>query len=436
MARAPREHKLETRESRAKLKTRAEPYWRQVIPGTFLGYRKSKTTGAWIVRQRNESGGYSERRLGTANDHVDADGLVVLGYGEAVRRATETQLAERGAKSPRHMRDGITLNDLLDYYLAEHLAGKGSESVTRQFIDRHIRADIGAKLATALDADAIRAWHRSLAAKAPMRRQSPVGNRKSEADPAKAFDPADPASIRARQVSANRVLTIIKAALNFAWEHDKLPESTPTYWKKVTPFSVIDDEPPRMLDHDEITRLLNAALPDLRTLLSGALLTGARYGELAAMKVGSYSHEHSTVTIHQTKTGKTLHQPLTPEGIALFNSLTAGRSRSESMFTKADGTTWGKDHATRRMIAAAEAARVTDVSFKTTRATYGKLLLLATRDIEMVAKALGHSDSRITRKHYAQYLPNEVAAAVAKLPALGIKSDAKVSRIGNQRKAG
>ena len=44
-------------EARAKLKSRSEPYWRQVIPGTFLGYRKSKTTGAWIVRQRNESGG-------------------------------------------------------------------------------------------------------------------------------------------------------------------------------------------------------------------------------------------------------------------------------------------------------------------------------------------------------------------------------------------
>src|SRR5271154_2348773 len=60
------------------------------------------------------------------------------------------------------------------------------------------------------------------------------------------------------------------------------------------------------------------------------------------------------------------------------------------------------------------------VSFKTTRATYGKLLLLATGDLELVAKALGHSDTRITRKHYAQYLPNEVAFAVRKMPALGI----------------
>jgi integrase len=87
------------------------------------------------------------------------------------------------------------------------------------------------------------------------------------------------------------------------------------------------------------------------------------------------------------------------------------------------------------MAEAAAAAKLEDVTFKVTRATYGKLLLLATKDLEMVAKALGHSDSRITRKHYAQYLPNEVAAAVARLPVLGIGGDGKVSPIGKKRRA-
>ena len=434
MARIPREHKLETRESRLKLKARTEPYWRQIIPGTFLGYRKSKSTGAWIVRQRNEVGGYSEERIATTNDQMDADGDVVLTYADAVRRTTTVKLASRKASAPRHLRDGLTLNDVLDYYLAEHLAGKGSEAVTRTSASLHIRGSIGTKLAATLDADDLRAWHRGIVAKAPARRKA-TGVRKSEADPSKTYDATDPANIRARQATANRVLTIVTAALNFAWKQDKLPPTLPTYWHKVEPFSIVDDAPPRMLDQDEITRLLNAAAPDLRTLLTGALLTGARYGELAAMNVGAYNNEHGSVTIHQTKTGKTLHQPLTAEGVALFDALTIGSAKSEPMFTKADGTRWGKDHANRPMLAAVKAAKLEEVTFKTTRATYGKLLLLATRDIEMVAKALGHSDSRITRKHYAQYLPNEVAQAVAKLPPLGITAHAKVSRIGDKRKA-
>ena len=79
--------------------------------------------------------------------------------------------------------------------------------------------------------------------------------------------------------------------------------------------------------------------------------------------------------------------------------------------------------------AAVEAAKLEGVSFKTARATYGKLLLVATRDLELVAKALGHSDSRITRKHYARYLPSELARGVAKLPRLGVDTGTKVARL-------
>jgi integrase len=77
---------------------------------------------------------------------------------------------------------------------------------------------------------------------------------------------------------------------------------------------------------------------------------------------------------------------------------------------------------------AVKAARLVAVSFKTLRATYGKRLLKATNNIEMVAKALGHSDSRITRKHYAQLLPSELASGMALVPALGFKPDRKVKR--------
>ena len=158
-------------------------------------------------------------------------------------------------------------------------------------------------------------------------------------------------------------------------------------------------------------------------------MTGARRGELLDLRCRAYDPDTATVRIFQSKTGKVLTQPLTPEGVALFDTLTTGRDPQASIFLRDDGRPWGKDDVNKPMAAAVEAAQLEGVSFKTARATYGKLLLVATRDLELVAKALGHSDSRITRKHYARYLPSELARGVAKLPRLGVDTGTKVARI-------
>lgn len=423
MARQPRDHRLETREARTKLLPRKEPYWRQLIPGTFLGYYRGSRGSAWLVRQR-EGAGYRAQRIGTPDDQAPADGAVVLSYSHAVTLATTTQLDARESR-PKHYSDGLTLNGVVDYYLDNQLEGKGSESDSRRSWKLHGAAGIGTKLVTAHSAESLRKWHKSLATKPPTNRGKLM-----------AFDPADPEQARARKSTANRVLTIVKAALNYAWRNDKLPGDLPTYWAKVEPFELGDDPPPRMLERDEIKRLLNAAPADLRDLLTGALMTGGRRGELCALQVRDYSADHGTVRLYQSKTGKTLLQPLTPEGEAFFDRVTAGRAPVDPIFVRADGQAWGRNDVTKPMRAAVAITKLDDVSFKTTRATYGKLLLIATKDIEMVAKALGHSDSRITRKHYAQYLPNEIAKAVAKMPRLGVMVGDKVSRIGKKRRAG
>jgi integrase len=421
--RQPRDHRLETRDARAKLKPRVEPYWRQIVPGTFIGYRKGKRAVAWIARQRVAEG-YAEQRIGTPDDNGAADGTVVMTYAQAIAQAQAVQVEAR-APQPRHYGEGQTLNAVLATYLDDHLAGKGSEYDSRRFWARHGAETIGTKLVTSLDADTLRKWHKAMAAKAPTRR-----GKKME------FDPTNPEQRRARRATANRVLTIVKAALNYAWRDDKLPADLPTFWAKVEPFELGEDPVPRMLEREEITRLLNAAPVDLRDLLTAALMTGGRRGELLALQVRDYSPDHGTVRLYQSKTRKTLLQPLTPEGVAFFDRATAGKSPTQVMFTRADGLSWGRSDLVRPMRAAVDAAKLEDVSFKTTRATYGKLLLLATKDIEMVAKALGHSDSRITRKHYAQYLPNEIAAAVAMMPSLGVMTGTKVSRIGKKRRTG
>lgn len=419
--RKPRPARLGTADSRTSLKVQAEPHWATITPGTALGYYKGERDRSWFVRQWS-AGKYVKTRIGTPDDYAVADGEVVLTHAQAVNKALATQVDKR-TPATRHYADGVTLNLVMEKYISDHLERKGSQDMTRQVWKRHIEDGIGKKLVTALDDGDLRRWQKAMIAKAPTIRGK-----------VQDFDPNSAEDVRKRKSTTNRSLTMIKAALNWARDEGKIiPTSVPTWWRDVKPFANGEEPEPRMLDTSEVKRLLNAAPEDLRTLLQGALMTGARRGELMSLRCRAYDPDTQTLRIYQHKTSKTLTQPLTPEGAGLFDSLTAGRDPDEPMFRRADGGAWGRGDASKPMAAAVAAAKLEDVSFKTMRATYGKMLLVATKDIELVAKALGHSDSRVTRKHYARYLTDDLARGIAQLPSLGIVTESKVARIGGRK---
>lgn len=424
MARTRRDSRLDTRQARLRLTKGARAHWTRVAPGLFLGYRRTDRGSSWIARTLRATGAkaYVEQRIGAADDYQDADGVAVLTYRQAIKRA---QAVADGVdvRAPKHHADGLTVGDCVSLYVSERLAPRAGKAASGFFATHG--APIAGIRVRALRAEHLRRWHAGMATSPPMIR-GPSGTRK-----ALPFDPSDPDQSRQRKASANRVLTVVKAALNFAWREDRLPGVSPE-WDKVQPFTKVnaeDDRPPRMLDPAEIARLLNAAPPDFRNLLRAALLTGARYGEIAGLKVRDFDPQTGRVRIHQSKTGKTLSQPLTAEGVAFFGALTAGLSDVSPILTRADGRPWQRGDQARPMRETVARAALPGVTFKTTRATYGKLLLLATRDLEQVAKALGHSDSRITRKHYAALLPDEVAAGIARMPAIGIEVPGNVTRM-------
>lgn len=430
MPRAPRNSRLATAEARSNLPVQKEPYWHQIIEGTFLGLAKGKRGSAWVVRQRVGTG-YKSRKVGHPDDKLAADGDVVLSHKQAV--AVAHKIAQGAEPATRgHYGDGLTLNEIVDQYLQHRMLhpggrtgrvmSKASADMTRGLWARNGAGSIGQVPAARLNAAALRKWHAGIVASPPTKR-----GRVTQ------YDGADPTQRASRQASANRILTICKAALENARVSGLTPESAPDFWRRVKPFKIDEgaEQAPRMLEPGEITRLLNAAAPDMRELLKAGLMTGARYGELVSMRVADYSGESGTVRIAQNKTGKVLRQPLTDEGRAYFDRMTAGRDPRELILQRSDGRPWGKSDARRPVMLAAKTAGLADVSFKATRATYGKLLLLATLNIELVAKALGHSDSRITRKHYAQFLPSELASGIANMRALGI--EAKTAKVSNLR---
>jgi integrase len=101
-----------------------------------------------------------------------------------------------------------------------------------------------------------------------------------------------------------------KAALNNAYQRGHIVNRDA--WEAVKPFREADSAKIRYLTDKEAVRLVNVCEDDLCSLVSAALLTGARYGELTTLKVTDFNPDSGTIQIGRSKSGKVTH-PLDDE---------------------------------------------------------------------------------------------------------------------------
>lgn len=242
----------------------------------------------------------------------------------------------------------------------------------------------------------------------------------AERQATRAIDANDAEAVRARRATANRVLTILKAALNHAYGDDRI--ASDEAWRKVKPFPEVDTPVVRFLTASECQRLINACDMAFRDLVRGALLTGCRYGELVRMQAADFNRDAATITVRLSKAGKPRHVVLTDEGRELFVALTAGRAPRELIFRRKEGGAWGKSHQARPIAEASARAKIEPpATFHILRHTYASALAMRGAPMGVIAAQLGHADTRMTEKHYAHLAPSYVADTVrAALPALGI----------------
>ena len=174
---------------------------------------------------------------------------------------------------------------------------------------------------------------------------------------------------------------------------------------------------------DEARRLLNTCDEDFRKIVEAALLTGARYGELAAMIVSDFNPDSGTVHIRTSKAGKARHVVLNDEGRALFERLTTGRAGDHLIFTKADGTMWGKSHQHRRLKAASERAKILPaLDFHSLRHSWASLTIMAGAPLLVVAQNLGHADTRMVERHYGHLAHSFVAETIRGPPRRSVRA--------------
>jgi integrase len=423
MARTVRDANLETRTARLRLPIRSEPYWRGLEKGFALGYRRRGRGGTWLARRRQVDGGYTEHGIGTTDDLQDADGVAVLDYGQAQRAARDWWRAESRREEGHDTREGpFTVQDAIDDYLKsyERRGGKALYDA-RRAAETHILPALGSVTVAKLTARKITDWHHGLAEKRA-RARTKLGRRQN-------YRRAEtgPDAIRKRRATANRILTVLKAALNHAWKAGHV--ASDDAWRRVKPFRAVETARVRYLSEAECVRLVNACEPAFRNLVRAALLTGCRYSELASMCAADFNADSGIVTVRESKAGKPRHVVLTDEGQWLFASLTAGKLGNDPIFTRRGSGLWLKSHQMRPMLEACERAKIKPaISFHVLRHTHGSTLAMQGVPMGVIAEQLGHADTRMTAKHYAHLAPSYVADTIrAHFPTLGIVGDTNIA---------
>lgn len=379
MARTVRESKLDSRAARLKLPA-SKRFWRAIEPGLLhIGYRRDNAGGGrWIMRRYLGDQTYMLETIGKADDTMDADGQVILSFAQAQKRARDLYGKRKEAPKGGPLTVRQACADYVAYLKAEKKTGAEAEGR----LAKHFLPHLGDKLVAELTGKEIDAAKWAMVT---------------------SNTPDDDDAERRSKDSANRVLSMFKAALNraFAEESNHIP--TDSAWRRVKPFEGVSRSRQVHLDEAQCTRLINAAQGAFRNLVIAALLTGARPPhELASLRVRHLSDG----SLHIPPGGKTgeRHVILTAEAIEFFAGLALGKSPDDLLLPKDDGTPWqGHEHTEPMREAAKRAKLPEDTTLYSLRHTHASTALKNGANQQILAENMGTS-IRMLERHYAKFL--------------------------------
>jgi integrase len=372
--------------------------------GLHLGYRRSKQGGAWFGR-KHKSGTtkYVFEPLGVADDVLPANGIDVLSYDQAVRRAErwfEDQKAnELGVIV---IKKNFTVADLMPEYLEYLRITKECKSPhkTQRSIETHILPTLGSIPLKQLSRVHVERWMRGLV-------QTPPRLRTRSKEPVfRDIDPTDDDYLRKRKASANRIWNIFRSMMNFAYREEKVKSKQA--WDKIESFKAVNEPKIIPFTLTEFQALVAVCDPDFKQLAEGAFFTACRYAELGRMQVRDFKPNVRKVYVRPSKNGLSRWVSV-DEGFELFEKLTRGRQSDEFIFLRADGERWGHSHQQRPMLNALRAAGLPEeFTFHQIRHLAARLHLEGGMTMEEVASLLGHRDPRLTGRVYAQFSPDHM----------------------------
>lgn len=280
-------------------------YWRGIDAQVHLGYRRGKRGGEWLVRWRSGAG-YKRSNVGLPDDIPTAG---TLDYNAAARAARK--IAEKARLEAKARFDGppLTVRSTVEEYIATF-----DERESKR-VGRPIRSHTNHRLHRYLLGQSKRGNHPAVSA-APLASINLMTL--NEQNLIKWRDGL-PDTIKA--TTRQRLVNDVKAALNAAFNanRERLPptlDGTIRYGLRRTRHEE-DAEPPgrdnQILSDGQIAHILKAAREidaqrgwegDLFRIVLTLAATGARFAQLARMRVGDCQIKESRLLVPASRKGR------------------------------------------------------------------------------------------------------------------------------------
>lgn len=271
-----------------------------------LGYRKGKRGGVWLVRWRNGAG-YKQAAIGTADDTIKAGNLSFQAAEKAAREVVERERRQADA----HVEGpAITVAKAV----AEYVAARDDRDAKRA--GRQIRSDASRRLGRHVLGQPARGKEEAT----PATTLAGVTLYALTENDLKTWRANLPSAMKA--TTRQRLINDLKAALNAAYASNKakllptLPSTIKDGLK--APDNAPDDDEPAARDNQilsdaDIARVLRAAREvdaelkmggDLFRLVLVLAATGARFSQVARIKVGDCQIAAGRIMVPVSRKGK------------------------------------------------------------------------------------------------------------------------------------
>lgn len=204
----------------------------------------------------------------------------------------------------------------------------------------------------------------------------------------------------------NNLLTIVRKMLSVAQEWGLIPFVPKVKWLKLPP-NKFD-----FLDFGEAERLIKAADGEWRTMITVALKTGLRQGELLALSWDDIDLVAGRLVVSRNfvrgeittpKNGKTREIPLGDEVLAALKR--HRHLRGDVVFCKADGTMFTKGESKHPLWRACRRAGLRRIGWHVLRHTFASHLVMRGAVLKAVQELMGHSSIKMTER-YAHLSPD------------------------------
>ena len=294
MPRSVRHLKLETRTARARLPARRAPYFLKVARACGLAITAATAQALGSVgaisaplntKPRRSELLTTPRRPIAWLYSISGRRRTLYGAGPNADALPSTALC---ARAPT--RSALRLRTIWPRSPSRTTVGGQERPICLQCLGA---AEARPSARRAADLEQITRWRNELATSGKR-----VRSKKRAEKPTRRPLPTTDGDRRKRRATANRVLSMLKAALNRAYNAGRVANDEA--WRKVRPFKQANEPVVGYLSEDEARRLVNACEKDFRPLVQAALLTGCRYSELVNLCCADFNRDSDTLTLRQT----------------------------------------------------------------------------------------------------------------------------------------